>query len=525
MNRDRVKRVYDLHAWTGVIFGLFIYVVSLSGVFALFGAELASWEDETLRIAFADDPAPAMPILSGFMAEVPKDASVLNLSFDLPTAARPVYAATAVFRAAGERKVTTLARRWNPNTGTLLPDRGHGLVHWLVDFHRNLMLERTLGRALVGLSGVFLPLLILSGLVTHRKMLREALTWRLDRSVRLKWQDSHKAIGLWGVPFHLMIAFTGAWLGLIAILLPITAAISFKGDTGAVIAALGPPPHPAAGIAAPMIPVDDAVRAVQARVGVAPVSVSIRHWGDRNAVYVFSYPPARKLLSAAQAHVNAATGEITAVKLASKPGLTHRIPTAMTTLHYARFGGLWMKLLYTVLGLLLCVVTATGLMMWLERRLHGNAGRCPATCYRALGRVTVGVCTGMALASVAIFHADRLSTAAPADRIAFVGTVYFAVWATGLLYALIRKNEYRSCKELLAATGVLALAVPVTNAAATGQTLLDLIREGHSYAAGTDIAAIALGGVLFLLYRFIPSQRPAKVGRAPYRRSRICSPR
>ena len=37
MTRDRLKRIYDLHAWVGVLAGLFIFVVSLSGVFALFG--------------------------------------------------------------------------------------------------------------------------------------------------------------------------------------------------------------------------------------------------------------------------------------------------------------------------------------------------------------------------------------------------------------------------------------------------------------------------------------------------------
>ena len=35
MKRDRTKRIYDLHAWVGVTCGLFIYIVSLSGVFAV----------------------------------------------------------------------------------------------------------------------------------------------------------------------------------------------------------------------------------------------------------------------------------------------------------------------------------------------------------------------------------------------------------------------------------------------------------------------------------------------------------
>lgn len=512
MNRDRTKRIYDLHAWTGVLFGLFVYVVSLSGVFALFGAELASWEDESLRIDATGERVSAMPLFTGFASEIPEDAQIFYLSFYFPSGVRPVYAATTAFRRADDRTIVKAERHWNPITGAVLADRGHGLAHWLVDFHRNLMLERTLGRALVGLSGIFLLLLILSGLITHRKMLREAFTWRLDRSVRLKWQDSHKAIGLWGIPFHLMIAFTGAWLGMIAILLSIIAAISFGGDIGAVIAEIREPPRAAAGIAAPMSSIDVAAQSVEHRVGIAPTSLSVQHWGDTNAVYDIHYPPLQKLLSAAHVEVDAVDGTIKSIKYASRQGLTYRIPAAMTTLHYGQFGGLWVKLLYAVLGLLLCVVTATGLMMWLERRLHGNAGRCPPAFYRALSRLTAGACTGLPLASIAIFHADRLMSAQPDDRIALIGTVYFTVWALAILYALCRCNAYRTCKDVLAATGIVSLVLPVTNVVATGQTVFELFRDGHAYAAGTDVAALVVGTLLLLVSGLIPTHRPT--GRA-----------
>lgn len=39
----------------------------------------------------------------------------------------------------------------------------------------------------------------------------------------------------------------------------------------------------------------------------------------------------------------------------------------------------------------------------------------------------------------------------------------------------------------------MSLVLPVTNAVATGQTVFELLREGHTYAAGTDVVALVAG--------------------------------
>jgi hypothetical protein len=89
-----------------------------------------------------------------------------------------------------------------------------------------------------------------------------------------------------------------------------------------------------------------------------------------------------------------------------------------------------------------------------------------------------------------------------------IGWTYYAVWAAAVLFAWCRRNEYRACKELLAATALAALAIPATNAATSGQDILDLFRAGHVYAAGVDAAAIAVAACLLLVSALIPSRRP-----------------
>ena len=507
MQRDRIKRIYDLHAWSGVVCGLYVFIVSLSGVFALFGDELHSWEDENLRIAVSDQPVPVMPLLTEMIEGVSGGDKLESVSVRFPSATEPFYAGFVRTRSKETRKATNHFRRWNPNTGKRLPERGDGFVHWLVDFHRNLMLERTLGRALVGLAGIFLLLSIVSGIVTHRKLLREAFTWRLDRSVRLKWQDSHKAIGLWGLPFHIMIAFTGAWLGLVAIMLPLTAAVTFKGDQGAIFAAVfGVPPQPA-GKSAPMYSIDEARRLVSARVTGPVTGVSVENWGDQNALYTFHYDPEGVLLSGAGAKVNGVTGEIQSVNLMSKPGLAPRVLGALTPLHYALYGGIWLKFIYAALGILLSIVIAMGLMMWLERRLHGNEARRSPEFYKMLSRTTVGATTGMALASFAVFYADRLIKSAPDERTTLIGATYFSVWGLAVLYGLLRRNEYRTCKEILAATGLLSVALPMLDLCVSRPAAASMFEL--PFVLGTNCTAFFVGLILLAVSVWLPSRRPS----------------
>ncbi len=506
MTRDRLKRIYDLHAWTGVIAGLFIYIVSLSGVFALFGEELLVWEDETRRIALPEAPLAAMPLVEGLVEELPGELRGLSLHF--PSPLHPFYSASAQVLTP-EGAFETHQRRWHPESGAALPERGAGLSHWLVDFHRNLMLPRTWGRALVGLAGILLFLSLVSGLVIHRKMLTELFQWRLDRSVRLKWQDSHKALGLWGLPFHAVIALTGAWLGFVVLLLPLTAAVSTQGDIGAVIATvMGEQPQPS-GTAGPPLSIDEARAAVEAKLGDAADSLTVFNWGDRDAVYRFTFHPDDRLTAHGHIDLAAADGSLSEPRFGQNPGLTYRVLPAVTSLHYGDFGGPWLKLLYALLGLALCVLTVTGTMMWLERRLHGHAGGGSPLAYRALSRLLLGVSAGMGLASIAIFYADKLVATAEERRIDMIGTVYFAVWGLGLLYGCLRSNEYRACKELLAATGLACLGLPLLNGIAGGDAFWELLSRGESYAAGCDLAALGLGIALLLVSLRLPSSRPA----------------
>lgn len=512
MDRDRTRRIYDLHSWTGLLFGLFIFVVSLSGVLALFGREVGIWAEPAARIDVPRPAAPVMPALRDFIDEVTVDRQLSGITLHLPDMLEPYATAFVAVSDPETRERQVEIRRWTADTGEPMAPHGDGLSHWLIDFHARLMLPRTPGRAVVGIAGIAMLLLTVSGLVTHRKMVSEFFTWRLDRSVRLMWQDSHKAIGLWGTPFHLMIAFTGAWLGMVAILVAIASVLVFKGDQAALFETLSGPFDAPSGVAAEMVSLDRAAAAVQQQTGRWPEIVTIEFWGDAEAHYTFLVPSEGTLTRYLQVEVGAVDGEIRRSYITTRDGITFRLTPAMVALHYGSFAGLWLKLLYAVLGILLCLMTATGLMLWIERRRHGNAGRAGPAFYDWSGRLALGVVAGMVLASIAIFHVERLHTGAAEDRLTVIGSRFFAVWLAGLLYGLVQPSGYRATRHLLGLSAIAALTLPLHDLALHGITATAGnagLSRLHPVAAAVDAAALLTGLTLALSAAAIPRTRPA----------------
>ncbi len=513
MNRVRHLRMYDLHSWTGLAIGLLIYIVVFTGCVALFHAELESWEDPAKRLSVASSPVAINTAVADWVDEKAADGEVSFLGVYGPTVHNPYfYAFMNVTEAEGETNSHEV--RWNTSTGAVLPKRGDGLVHWLVQFHTDLMWPtalggRIVGRTLVGIIGIALLLSIVSGVIIHTKIREEFFSLRYLRSVRLKWQDTLKILGLWLLPFYGMISFTGAFLGVLALLVPIVAVLAFKGDQEALIEAVLGPQEEATGVAAQMLSIDTAFSITHPRTDIEPRIILVENWGDEAATYDLLYEAQTELALYDTATVSGVTGEV--IKDSSTNTLSRggRTTYSIAPLHYGTFGGIWLKGFYFVLGLSLAVVTATGLMMWTERRLHGNEGQRTAKFYQRLSRANVGVIMGLPIASAVIFYLDKVYAGPEGARLAWTGWVYFIAWFAVLGYAIRQVNEYKSVRQLMALLGALLVGIPFTNIAATGDLFLLSLGSGTDWA-WADLIFLLSGILTVFIARTLPAKRPEK---------------
>lgn len=529
MDKVRHKRNYDLHSWVGIVLGVLVYVVCFTGSVALFDHEIKTWEDPAKRLPLVENPIAITETYEAWIAETANGNETTFQSFEFPTQFHPHYGGGVTVRepildAKGEPLLLPSGEPrtrgkfyhtdWNAETGEELTHREGGLSEWLLDFHRDFMWPdgfggRTIGRSLVGVVGIILLLAIISGIVAHTKIREEAYSMRLKRSQRLKWQDSHKVVGLWGLPFSLMIAFTGAWLGVIVLLSQLVAVLAFKGDTEALFAAvLGEEAKPT-GVQAQMLSMEELRDIRYPDTGEHPYLVTMSNYGDEAAEFELFYEAKTKLVPIDGLHISGVTGEVLhTTDEEATPAI--RVAGAMTPLHYGTYGGIWLKFLYFALGLSVAVVTALGCMMWIERRKHGNEGTKTEGFYNRLGHINTGIIMGLPLATLSIFYLDKLYTGAEASRLVTTGWTYFGVWAIGLAYAFIRKNDYATTRELLMASGAIAMLIPVLNGMTTGDWFITALAGGHTAAAWVDVFMLVVGALTILAGYLSPAARKAK---------------
>lgn len=505
MAHNRYRRLYDLHSWSGVIFGLFIFVVSISGSFALFHEEILSWEDPARRLPRVEFPAPLHDTFESWVARNAEGGSIDFLRLSYPNRIAPYYEAVLITTDDKAGQVR-LEQRWNAETATELPARGAGLSEWVWNFHRHLMWPdqlggRTIGLALVGIAGVVLLLSIISGVLVHKKILSEIFTLRFHRSQALKWKDTHKAFGVWGLPFYIMIAFTGSVLGIVIILAPIVAVLSFKGDQQAVYKAIFGGNLEPVGVEAQMFSLDRIASFSHPQSRMPIAHVVIENWGDATARYELQFPANESLVLWDAYKISGVTGARVSYPQLDSPSNASQFVNAIAPIHYGSYGGLALKLLYFVLGASLAMISALGVLMWMDRR------KKTASEYKKLGHILAGVTAGAPFAYGAIFIVDKVYSGSEASRLIWTGVLFFASWGLAVVYAFLRKNDRMAFRSLILVSAALFAVTPFFNGATTGGWFWQGFASGNAMPAMVDFFLLVLALGLFTCFRCIQLSR------------------
>lgn len=207
------KAIFQIHLWTGIVLGIYVVLISVSGSAIVFRNELYKSLWPPPKIVAASGPRLSKDALKKAVKQAWPKYSVSYMW----EGKRPGEATEVWIEKDSEAHPKTKGRLVNPFTGQDLgPSRpvAIGVVAWFMDLHTNLLAGEK-GRKVNGILAIFVVIMSVSGLVIWWPGVgRVKRSLKIDFKAswkRLNW-DLHSVIGLWMFAFVFIWGVTGVYV-------------------------------------------------------------------------------------------------------------------------------------------------------------------------------------------------------------------------------------------------------------------------------------------------------------------------
>lgn len=348
------KRIWQLHSWLGLIAGLGLLVIGITGSLLVFRDQLDG--------LLAPGLTRVEPTAKG---RLPWDQLIASARISWPE-----YHITG-FGPRQDPELADLVYMVKPGTteyraAFLNPYTGEGsgqpmesndsFTGLLLELHYTWFADH-IGMLITGIFATMLCLLGVTGIWLYRDFWRNFFTLRWGRSARIFFSDFHKMVGISSVAFNLVLGFTGAYWNLTH--------IAMEG-----LLHKDPPPGemkmPAKGVSVDAL-AEEASRAIPGfRAGwvslPGPGADHITLWGRVADGHILTGP------YGCNAAFDPQTGALVAAYDIRKAGWWEKVADTFRPLHYGTFGGWPIKVLWSIGGLMPGILAVSGFLIWISRR-------------------------------------------------------------------------------------------------------------------------------------------------------------
>lgn len=423
---NNVKKFFwRLHHWVGLYTGMLIGALSLTGAIAVFIPEI-----DALILKHHYD-AVSSPSPTGTPA--------FGRSIDSLIHRHPDYRSLAVILPDDRAQAVKVDLILPPEDGDyrrvdffvdtgkdqIVGQRDHqnSLANYLRQMHVRLY-EGYWGRQLVGIGGLALAVVALTGLLIYGNFMKKQAwpNFRKKMNIRIIMADWHKLLGISALAFNLVIALTGAWLGLQPWLMRWLDISS-------------PNPYKASVV---MEPEADKALTVDWN---AVLEVSKREFPDLQPRYLVPSTNGSGTVIVRgnvpgliyERDVNALVLSKTDNRLFFKYDIReqpfgHKFYFVQEALHFGDFGGLLLKALYALLGLTSGFLSLSGFVIFLSRRNKKYPRKAnPWKATFAYSMLIILFLVVIALISLFIGYAQASVVAGVTINVSLVGLIGYAL--------------------------------------------------------------------------------------------------
>lgn len=425
------------HSWLGLAAGALMYLICLSGALVVLNPFIERWEQPAAEEYSSIDIEKLQHAYESALSN--EQAPANHLFIMLPTEQSP------------RAKISSGNGSFYVNQdGSLGEQVSHGFMDIITNLHVYLHLPYNWGMIVVSVFGVALCALVISGFFAHRRLIKDAFSFRVNGSKSKQQTDIHNRLSVWLSPFHLMFGVTGAYFGLAGLLATFYAAVYFNGDEGVVKDAVYAAEPELAQPIAPANLTAAITELAQVAPNAKPFYIALEKFGTPSQYMLIGATLPERLIYAEQYRFDNQGNYLSNVGFSDgEPG--RQAVFSVFRLHFGHFGPLVVQLFYVFLGIALCVISVTGVNMWLAKRSGSDY----------INHLWTGVVWGTPLVII---------TCALIDLITGFSSIWL-FWG-GLVFTLFIswrfKDHPRSKWLFLVLSFILALALVVTHAALFG---------------------------------------------------------
>lgn len=210
--------LWKIHHWAGLYTGVIIGILCFTGAVAVFIPEIDLLiQKNYYSVSSSIPPVGSLPKIDSALAQARKDyPGMSGLLIDMPD--KPGRVATFSFAIKGKKKTDNKFYFLfvDPVKDKVLGsrDRQNSLANYLRQMHVRLY-EGFWGRQLVGLGGVAFIIVTVTGYLIYGNFMKKQTYPSIrNKNNRILLADWHKILGISAFAFNFVIACTGAWLGL-----------------------------------------------------------------------------------------------------------------------------------------------------------------------------------------------------------------------------------------------------------------------------------------------------------------------
>ena len=520
MRNDVIRMYRDIHSWVGIISGLALFIAFYAGAITMFEAPLQRWASPPSQFGESTPLARTEELVDKVLRQYPEAAKsyqiVLNSGPEQP--GRLTWNGQVLGE--DDHSEPTVYYADLMQDGSLkVSAQGPSPVAQLVDdLHRQVGLPfaHEISNPIMGVVSLLYCIALVSGIIVLiPTLVKDLFAFRIGKNLKRMWLDLHNLLGLFSLPFHIVMALT-------AVVFAFHDQFYDALDTFV----LGEPsrftqmpiPEPGPHRTAPLSPGQIVARLGEQVPGFRVTLLNYRAGPDNRLGLRVQGQDSRygaRSTAGGIAEVNPYTGEILANDyLPGQQNAWGATVTGFFALHFGSFGGGVIRWSYFFLGLAGAFLFYTGNLLWLEskrkkrRKRDQEAAVAQASSARILGALTIGVPLGcVAGISLTIAAAKWLPYWVDNPAL-WHSAIYYVVFLAAIAWALIR-GVATAAVELLLAAALMTLMIPVTS-------LLSLLNAGlgwnhHDYSLTVDL--VALAGVLALI--LLSFKTAARIKRAP----------